>query len=133
MEAPKRPYAGPKRPLSEPKNRWEHSRIRWNESGTGKASLLVRSDEPGTGRNGPERLESGNWTAENAESTERDGENHRCEAERGGRANDAGRRAGLRLAGRGFSDWRNWQDRAGNGERETGNRGTTTSFLAFER
>ncbi len=82
------PSAGPKRPLSEPMSRWERSKTRWSDSGTG--------------RNGRERLESGIWTTENTESTERGGDEHGDERAlgAGGGGSPAGPGGRLARAGR---------------------------------
>ena len=71
LDEPKRSFTGPRRPLAERMSPWERSRIRRNGSGTPLDESRTSGTRPGTGRNGPERLESGIWTTENAERTQR--------------------------------------------------------------
>jgi len=70
---------------------------------------VTRSNESRTGRNGRERLESGNWTAEGAERGERGGDNHGG-TETSGRLGLVAK--GLRVRGLGVGIWD-----SGNGER----------------
>ena len=98
LDERKRSFFDPRRSLAEPMSRLERSRLRWNDPGTRSDECGASGGRPRTGRNGRERLESGIWTAENTESTERGGDNQR--------GAEARRRAGLGLAGKGVEVWR---------------------------